>query len=119
MRSYPRSRKVNELVREAVALTLLEEVKDPRVDMVTVTSVDVSRDTRYATIYVTAPADSYDEALAGLESACGRIKTGLARRVKLRFTPELHFEIDSSVDHGMRISEILHGGREDDDWAAE
>jgi ribosome-binding factor A len=109
MSPQPQSRRVDELVREALALTLIEDVTDPRVELVTVTGVDVSRDRRHAKVFVTAHGgqERYEEALAGLKSATGRIKSGLARRVRLRYTPELHFAIDHSVDAGMRISEVL------------
>ena len=114
MRSYSRARKVNELVKEALALTLIEDLKDPRLDLVTVTSVEVSRDTRHANVYVTAHGgpERYDEVLEGLDAAAGRIKAGLVRRVKLRYTPELRFVIDTSVDEGMRISEVLREHQE-------
>lgn len=109
MGPHPKSRRIDELVREALALTLIEDVKDPRLELVTVTGAEVSRDRRYAKIFVTAHGgeDRYEEVLAGLESAAGRIKSGLSRRVRLRYTPELRFSIDRSVDEGMRISEVL------------
>lgn len=109
MGPHPKSRRIDELVREALALTLIEDVKDPRLELVTVTGAEVSRDRRYAKVFVTAHGgeDRYEEVLAGLESATGRIKSGLSRRVRLRYTPELRFSIDRSVDDGMRISEVL------------
>ena len=109
MGPHPKSRRIDELVREALALTLIEDVKDPRLELVTVTGAEVSRDRRYAKMFVTAHGgeDRYEEVLAGLESAAGRIKSGLSRRVRLRYTPELRFSIDRSVDEGMRISEVL------------
>ena len=104
-----RSRRTDELAREAIALTLLEDVKDPRLELVTVTGVEVSRDGRYAKVFVTAHGDEerYQEVLAALDHAAGRIKAGINRRVRLRYTPELDFQIDRSVDHGMRIAEVL------------
>lgn len=102
-------RKVNESVKEALADALLDDVSDPRLELVTVTGVEVSPDLRHASVYVIAHGDEerYDAALAGLESASRRIRSGLARRVRMKYLPELHFRIDPSVDEGMRISEAL------------
>jgi ribosome-binding factor A len=103
-------RKVNEAVREALAVIISRDMKDPRLELVTVTSVEVTGDLRHATVYVTAHGDEerYDDALAGLQSGRGRIRALLGERVDMRFTPELDFRIDESVDQGMRIAEILH-----------
>ena len=109
MKQSPRTRKVNEAVREAVSSILLDEISDPRLELVTVTAARVSTDLMVANIYVTAHGDEgrYAEVLAGLESAKGRIRSLLGQRVKMRFTPELTFFIDDTVDAGMRINEAL------------
>lgn len=109
MKQTPRTRKVNETVREAVASMLTGDIADPRLEMVTVTGAEVAPDFSVATIFVIAHGDEqrYAEVLEGLESAKGRIRSLLGRRVKTRITPELRFAIDASVDRGMRISEAL------------
>jgi ribosome-binding factor A len=109
MKSTPRTRKLGEAVREALAEVLREDVADPRLDFVTITSVQVASDLGVADVYVTTHGDQerYDELLEGLRSADGRIRSGLARRVKLRITPELRYHLDTSVDQGMRIYEAL------------
>jgi ribosome-binding factor A len=109
MKSYARSRKVNELVREALALMLLEDFKDPRLELVTVTGVDVAPDLRTAKVFVTAHIgeEGYDEVLAGLRAASGRMRALLGERVRMRYTPELDFRIDESVDAGMRVTRAL------------
>lgn len=109
MKQTPRTRKVNETVREAIASILLDEISDPRLDLVTVTGAQVSPDFSVAVVYVTAHGseDRYAEVLSGLESAKGRIRSLLGRRVKTRLTPELRFEIDTGIDEGMRITEAL------------
>lgn len=109
MRSTPRTRKLGETVREALAEVLREDVGDPRLDFVTVTAVQVSMDLKVADVYVTTHGDQarYDELLAGLRSADGRIRSSLGRRVTMRYIPELRYHIDTSVDEGMRISEAL------------
>jgi ribosome-binding factor A len=109
MKQTPRTRKVNESVREIIASILLDEISDPRLRLVTVTGAEVSPDISVATVYVTAHGDEarYEEVLAGLESARGRIRSLLGRRIKTRLTPELRFAIDTSVDQGMRVTEAL------------
>ncbi|MDY0087630.1 MAG: 30S ribosome-binding factor RbfA [Coriobacteriia bacterium] len=109
MKQTPRTRKVNEMVREAIAIILAEDVADPRLHLATVTSAEVSSDLMVANVYVTTHggAERYEELLDGLESAKGRIRSLLGQRVTLRFTPELRFHIDRSVDEGMRIAEAL------------
>lgn len=109
MKSHPRTRVAGEHIREAVAGILLTQVRDPRVELVTVTSVVVSPDLKHADVYVTAHGDAerYAEALAGLESAKGRIRSLLGHELRMKFTPDLHFKIDESVDEGIRITDAL------------
>lgn len=109
MKQTPRTRKINETVCEAIAIILAEEIADPRVHLATVTSVEVSSDLMVANVYVITHGDAerYAELLDGLESAKGRIRSLLGQRITLRFTPELRFFIDRSVDEGMRIAEAL------------
>jgi ribosome-binding factor A len=109
VKTYPRSRAMGETVREIVARLLLEEIADPRVDLVTVTGVDMSPDLRHANVFVTAHGDEarVAEALAGLESAKGRLRTMLGASVRLRYVPDLHFRIDPSVDEASRITNAI------------
>ncbi|GAB4286392.1 MAG: 30S ribosome-binding factor RbfA [Coriobacteriia bacterium] len=109
MKATPRTRKLNEAVREALGAILLEEVADPRVDLATVTSVEVSADLKFADVYVVTHGDeaAQIELLEGLESAKGRIRTALGRRVVMRFLPELRFKKDPSVEQGIRITKAI------------
>ena len=109
MKSTPRTRKLGESVREALAEVLRDDVADPRLDFATITSVQVSSDLSVADIHVTTHGDAerYAELLEGLHSADKRIRGGLARRVQLRRIPELRYHLDTSVDEGMRIYEAL------------
>ncbi len=110
----PRVRKLNETVREALADTLERDVSDPRLALVTITSVEVSPDLRHARVYFTAHGgeERYREALDGLESAKRRIRQGLAHRVSMKYLPELAFFVDTSVDEGMRVSEAIKSEHE-------
>jgi len=101
------SRKNDEAARAAVAMIIEREISDPRIFMTTVTSVEVSPDKSVARVYVSNDPERYDQMLAGLESAKGRIRSLLAKAVGWRSTPELHFQIDEALDEGQRIADIL------------
>lgn len=109
MRQTPRTRRLNEAVAEAIAVILENDISDPRLRLVTVTGAEVAQDLSVAKVYVTAHGDEerYAEVIEGLESAKGRIRSLLARSVPMRQTPELRFEMDTSVDAGMRMREAL------------
>lgn len=107
MKQTPNSRRLNETAREIVASILVSEVSDPRLELVTVTGAEVSPDRSMMSVYVSTDPDRYDEVLAGLESAKGRIRSLLGQAISWRVTPELRFFIDESVDSGMRIEEAL------------
>lgn len=113
-KSYSRSRAAGESVREVVARILLEETADPRVDLVTVTGVDMSPDLRHANVYVTTHGgeERYRDVIAGLDSAKGRIRSLLGQALVMRYVPELHFRIDPSVDDALRIGEAIRLERE-------
>ena len=100
-------RKNSEAARAAIALIIEREISDPRVDLTTVTGVEVSPDKSYANVYVSNDPERYDQVLAGLESAKGRIRTILGQALGWRTTPELRFFIDDSIDEGQRVADIL------------
>jgi ribosome-binding factor A len=109
MKTYPRSRAMGETVREVIARILLAEVSDPRIDLVTVTGVEMSPDLEHANVFVTAHGDDarVAEAMAGLESAKGRIRSLLGREVRFRRVPDLHFRLDPAIDEANRITEAI------------
>jgi ribosome-binding factor A len=85
------------------------DLKDPRVGFVTVTGVKTSPDLRHARVYVSVLGDELtrEGSLEGLRSAQGYLQRRLASELTLKHTPTLSFEYDVSVDHGMRITELL------------
>jgi ribosome-binding factor A len=107
MKQTAQSRKLNEAAREALANILLLQVSDPRLALVTLTGVEVSRDRGVANVYVTADAAHYEEVKAGLASAKGRIRTLLGQELNWRVVPELRFYLDTSIDEAQRISQAL------------
>jgi ribosome-binding factor A len=104
-----RQRRVSELIHRELSWLLMREVRDPRLADVTVTEVQVTADLLLARIYFTVlgDAEAEKEALAGLESAGGFVRTQLAGRLRLRSMPELIFEVDKSAAYGRRIDELL------------
>jgi ribosome-binding factor A len=105
---------MGETVREVVARILLEDSADPRLHLVTVTGVEMSPDLRHANVFVTAHGDDARraDALAGLESAKGRLRTLLGFAVRMRYVPDLHFRIDPAIDEATRITDAIRQERE-------
>lgn len=103
MKQNESSRKVNETARAVLASLLLTEFSDPRLELITVTDVKVSKDRSVATVLVSSSPEQYEETLAGLESAKGRLRSLLGNELGWRVTPELRFVIDTGVDHAQEI----------------
>ena len=101
--------RINEEIRKELS-TLLRTVKDPRVSegMLTITRVDTTSDLRYARVYISVlDKDQEKDVLKGLKSAGGFLRRELGRALQLRYTPELQFIADDSIQHGAHILEIL------------
>jgi ribosome-binding factor A len=103
---YSRSRRVADQIQRELAQIIQQEVKDPRVGMVTITAVEVSREFEHAKIYITVLGDE-SLTLEGLNKASGFLRRELAHRLKLRTTPKLHFHYDHSLEEGMRLSDLI------------
>lgn len=102
-----RMRKVNSVVREVLAEEI-EMLADPRLDLVTVTSVDTSPDLRSAVVFVsTLDLTHGDEVLTALNRVAPRLQAALARQVRLKYTPKLSFQLDSGIVEGERIDALL------------
>ncbi len=108
-REYARTQRVKQLLKEEISRLLQREVKDVRIGMVTVTDVEVSPDLMQATVYVQLPGDDARkaEALKGLASAAGFIRSRLGRELRIRRSPELRFLIDRTQERAARIHELL------------
>jgi ribosome-binding factor A len=105
-------RRVNEAVREVLSARIADGLKDPRIGFVTVTAVETSPDLRHARVYVSVLGDEQQRAdsLAGLQSAHGVLQSAIAGELHMKRTPELRFVYDETVEHGMRINELLSDG---------
>jgi ribosome-binding factor A len=102
-------RRVNEALREVLSVRIAEGLKDPRIGFVTVTAVETSPDLRHARVYVSVLGSEQerDDTLAGLQHAHGLLQAEIARVTHMKRTPELRFVYDDTIDHGMRITELL------------
>lgn len=107
MKQNNATRRLGEQLREKLGYILLFEISDPRLDLVTITGVEVSIDRSFARVFVTCDGDRYEEVLEALASAKGRVRSLLARTLDWRVTPELDFRIDRSTDEAERIARAL------------
>lgn len=108
-KTFSRIQRINQQVMQELAGILHRDMKDPRLGMVTVTSVEVSKDLSFAKVYVsffTQEGIETADQLKILNTASAYIRTLVASRVKLRVTPELRFVHDASLEQGMRMSAL-------------
>ena len=112
MKQGSSSRRVNEQARQVIAETLMFEIADPRLSLVTVTGCEVSFDRSVCNVYYTAAPGTYEEVQEAFAGAGGRIRSILARKLSWRTSPELRFFVDKSVDEAERIARALRNERE-------
>ena len=105
-----RSEKVADLIQEEVSEMLLKTLKDPRIGFVTITRVAVSEDCRLAKVYfsVTGTLAERKRSTEGLNSAKGYVRRELGRRMRLKYTPEITFQFDPSIEYAIHIGEVMH-----------
>lgn len=108
-REYSRVQRLRQLLKEEIARLLQREVKDSRIGETIVSDVEVTPDLKYARVYVqvTGDEDRKAEAIAGLESAAGFMRSRLGRELRIRRAPELSFIIDRTQERAARIHELL------------
>lgn len=109
-RDFSRTDRVGQEIQKEVAMIIQREVKDPRMGMVTVNAVEVTRDLAYATIYVTfftLEGQNVEQSIELLNEASGFIRGLLAKRIKARIMPELRFVYDKSMIEGVRMSSLV------------
>ena len=110
-REFTRAERVSDAVQQELAVLIRSEVRDPRVGMVNITDVSVSRDLAYGKIFVSFVDDrdqqQIDEALVALNGAAGYLRKLLAGSIKLRVTPQLTFIYDESGRRGQHLSALI------------
>lgn len=109
-KDYSRIERIGELIRRELSVLIQREIKDPRLGIMTVTHVTVTNDLSHAKIYFTLvneEADSIKNALEVLQHASGFLRFHLAKLIKIRSMPELHFMYDKSLAHGKKMTDLI------------
>lgn len=109
-KEYSRTLRIGEQIRRELAVLIQQEVKDPRLGMVTVAHVKVSQDLSHAKVYVTVlggEQSSAGETLRALNHAAAFLRHELGRRLVLRVMPQLHFVYDESQEDGSRLVSLI------------
>ncbi len=101
--------KAAEAIRQVVSMCILTELKDPRIQDVTVTYVEVSPDMRLAKVHVSVMGDMTKQQLSlrGLQNASGFLQQKVGKRIDTRYTPRLQFVLDQGVKHSLEVARIL------------
>ncbi len=103
--------RISEEVKKEISSIIQNDIKDPRLpNLVSIISCNVTKDLRYAKVFVSVLGDEEQKknAMSALKSAAGFIRRELGHRVQLRYTPEIHFELDTSIEHGIYINKLLN-----------
>ncbi len=116
---FSRGRRVGEQMRRELAELLQTEVKDPRVGMVSITAVEVSKDMAYAKVFISTFTGDIKETLTALNRAAGFLRHELGRRMTLRSIPQLKFVHDTSIENGNRMSRLIDEAIAEDKHDAE
>jgi ribosome-binding factor A len=116
MLPYKRSQRVGDLVREEVADIIMTRLKDPRIGFVTVTGVDMSDDLKMARIFVSIlkPEDR-EQTLSILNDAKPFIRSALGKRLRMKFTPNIEFRLDTAIEYGSKIDSLLRKIKTEDE----
>ncbi len=108
-REFPRTRRVGEQVRRELAQLLRETIRDPRIAMVSITAVEVSRDLAHAKVYITYLGDAEERpgVVAALNQGAPPLRRGLGRSMHIRTVPRLAFVYDEAVERGAHLSSLI------------
>jgi ribosome-binding factor A len=105
----PRARRLGEQIQRELTELLRRDVKDGRIGNVTITAVDVTGDLRTARVHylVFGKQGPDPQVQRGLESAAGFLRNALSKSLMIRYTPTLSFALDTSIEHGVRLSRLI------------
>ena len=111
-----RSEKVADLIHKEISEMLARTIKDPRIGFVTITRVETSEDCRLAKVYfsVTGTHEDRERSMKGLSSAKGYLRKESGRRIRLRYTPEIIFKFDPSIEYAIHIEEVIRHLKKDE-----
>lgn len=106
---YQRKNRVGDLIKREIAHIIQCELKDPGIGFVTISAVEVSADLKHAKIFYTVlgDEDSKSKSACALKRASGFIQREIGRRLRLKYTPEIFFQFDGSVEYGAHIEELI------------
>lgn len=109
-KDYSRTRRVGEQIQREIAQLVQQEIKDPRLGLVTISAVKLSRDMSHANIFFTTLDEDHpiEETLKILEGAAGFLRHELAKRMQLRIVPHIHFKYDESISYGNELSALIN-----------
>jgi ribosome-binding factor A len=113
-----RTVRISEEMKREISAIIQGELKDPRLSkLISVTNVNVTKDLRYAKVFVSIMGNDEEKknAIDGLKSAAGFIRREVGHRIQLRYTPEIQFELDNSIEHGAYISKLINEAVKHDD----
>jgi ribosome-binding factor A len=114
-KDFPRARRVAEQIQRELSRLITTELKDPRVRLVTVTEVQVTRDLEHAKVFISVlGSDDASTAVAALKHAAGHLRGQIGRVMRLRVVPELHFTEDRVLIEGSRLSALINQAVADD-----
>lgn len=113
--SYKRTKRIGEEIRKVISSMISSgEIKDPRISsLVSITEVEVTQDLKYAYAYVSVLAGDKHDILDGLKSARGFIRKEVGKEIKLRYTPEIIFKLDDSIERGVYMSKLIDDLKDD------
>lgn len=114
--SASRAARLAEVIRSETSAIIQQTLRDPRLGFVSITDVVVSRDLRHAKIFISVLGDKEAKrrSLAGLDRARGHIRSLLGQRLKVRFTPQILFRLDESIERGVRLAALMREVRQGD-----
>ena len=115
-KDFPRARRVADQMQRELSELIRLEIKDPRVGMLTITEVEVTRDMDHAKVFFTTLGGNpeHDACLEGLQRASGFLRTQLSQRMQLRQVPKLSFVYDHSVERGVQLSQLIESAVAED-----
>src|SRR4249920_1916029 len=108
-REFSRASRIADQIQRDLSGLIRQEVKDPRVGLVTITAVEVNRDLSHAKVYVSSLAEvaATEQSVEALQHAAGFLRSQLSRTLKIRSVPQLQFLYDASVERGARLSHLI------------
>jgi len=120
-RDFPRTRRVGEQLQRELAGLIHDEIDDPRLGLVSISAVEVSRDLSHAKVFFSTLGGQQDAdtSLRVLQGAAGFLRRLLGQRLSMRHLPQLHFKQDHSLERGARLSALIDAAvradQDDDD----